>query len=49
MREAGDETCTGDKRDAHRILVGKLKERSRLEYLELYGMMSLKWIFKKLK
>jgi hypothetical protein len=37
MRNAGDERCNGDKRDARRILVGKLKERSRLEDLGLNG------------
>jgi len=37
MRDAGDERCTRDKRDAHGVLVGKLKERSRLGDLELNG------------
>jgi len=35
MGDAGDETCTGDKRGVRRVLVGKLKERSRLQDLRL--------------
>ena len=42
MREKGDETYSGDKREAHRFLVGKLKERSRLDDLGLHWRIPLK-------
>jgi hypothetical protein len=44
MRLAGHVASAGEKRNANKILVGKLKERDRQEDQDLGGYIILKWI-----
>jgi len=47
MRWAGRVARMGKKLNAHRVVVGKLKDRYRLEDNDTDGKIILKWIWKK--
>jgi hypothetical protein len=47
MREAGHVAHVDEKRNAYRVLVGKLKERDHLESLRIDGRLILNEILKK--
>jgi hypothetical protein len=43
----GSRSTYGERRGAHRVLVGNLSARDHLEDLGIDGMIILEWIFKK--
>jgi hypothetical protein len=47
MRWVGHVGQMGEGRNAHRVLVGKLRERDHWEDLGIGGKLILKWILKK--
>jgi hypothetical protein len=47
MRWAGHVACMGDRKPAHRVLSGNLRERGHQEDPSMGGKIILKWIFKK--
>jgi hypothetical protein len=47
MKWAGHAACTGDRRNAYKILVGNLKGRDHLEYLGVDGKIILEQILAK--
>ena len=47
MRYVGHIGHVGESRNAHRVLVGKLRERDHWEDLGINGNLILQWIFKK--
>jgi hypothetical protein len=47
MRWSEDVTHVGERRGAYRVLVGKLRERDRLEDLVIDERIILRWMFRK--
>jgi hypothetical protein len=47
LRWAGHVACTGEKRNAYRVWVGKPEERGHLEGLGIEERIILKWMLKK--
>jgi hypothetical protein len=48
MKWAGHVTCSGDKRNIYRVLVGKSEGRKPFGRVGIEGMMILKWILQRM-